>query len=144
MTTLQTIKAIDFYKAVYQNDFSGFDKNELKGRIVFENILIQMYNEFGISEDQRIIASLKRDLLVMQAEMAISGDKSLKARIAVKEREIKSKTISNNNSNISSFYENCSIISKHLGFQINSNQILLIDFLSHLKTLEKTLKHGRN
>jgi len=111
---------------------------------IWNQINIEKYNEFGLSHFEREIIRFKKDILNISIDIAVTKDRSLNGTKTHLERQLNEIVSGIDNGTEQKFGEKCAIISKYLGFHLNSREITLYDFLNYTKIIEKENNHGRN
>jgi len=123
---LYTVKALHYYKAIETQKYDnvgGFDN--------FMEIQVQKYNEFGMSDREKKILRLQKEKLLLESDLILNEDRKAITFINIKEKQIK-KFKGDSDVKKSQFGSNCAMLRKW-GFNFNSSEITLFDFLSNLE-----------
>ena len=101
--------------------------------IAFEEIQRQIVNRFGISESYMEVLDLRKEIAILQLEMAITDDKFNKTWINIKETELKQlqQRKSSTTDEIKDYLE------KYKGFHLSLHTITVAEWFSYVKNYSK-------
>jgi len=101
--------------------------------IAFEEIQRQIVNRFGISESYMEVLDLRKEIAILQLEMAITDDKFNKTWINIKESELKQlqQRKSSTTDEIKDYLE------KYKGFHLSLHTITVAEWFSYVKNYSK-------
>jgi len=111
-----------------------FDKAKMK--ISFDKIVDEYIDTFGINENHKRILELKKDIAMLQIDMAVTGDKAIKNFIKIASLELQS--LLSKNENIKP-YETTVRLSKHMGFPINERTICVREYTEMVEVMRNDL-----
>lgn len=103
-----------------------------KAREYFDKIYSEYIDVFGISESYLKVIELKKNISVLQIEMAITGDRILKNFIKMAQVElnqINSKTNKTNTNEVKVHLE------KYLGFRLNEKETSVKEYYTYLNVM---------
>ena len=103
-----------------------------KAREYFDKIYSEYIDVFGISESYLKVIELKKNISVLQIEMAITGDRILKNFIKMAQIElnqINSKTNKTNTNEVKVHLE------KYLGFRLNEKETSVKEYYTYLNVM---------
>lgn len=104
----------------------------VKAREYFDKIYAEYIDVFGISESYLKVIELKKNISVLQIEMAITGDRILKNFIKMAQIElnqINSKTNKTNTNEVKVHLE------KYLGFRLNEKETSVKEYYTYLNVM---------
>lgn len=116
------------------NKHQKFDK--IKMEKVFEQIKDEYIDTFGISENYKKILDLRKDIVCLQIEIAVSGDRFIENHIDIAKIELK-KLLENTSKGKPS--ETTVHLSKHMGFQVNERTITVREYAEMVEVMRNEL-----
>lgn len=157
MTCYETIEDLPLFRWRKINETNELDflivksgakaNNKLKRLlpVLWDKIYSEFLDTFGINEDFKNIMELRRDILVLKMEIAVSGDRFILNHIRIAEREIEALQVDNNDgSGNSNFVQAKAMISKFMGFPIDEKTTSVKDFYSYKELYLKENKQRVN
>ena len=97
--------------------------------------MTQFIERFGFSESFIKALEKEKELVLLQARMAITEDRSLSAFIKICQIEIEALRAETNSR--SDFYEIKGVLEHEMGFQIDIKKISVAEYYTYFKALKK-------
>lgn len=120
--------------------FKGIKITEYHIKVI-EQIHQEYFNEFGVSDDFKKHFDMQKELMELECERSISGNKFLGTRINILKGELQNSKQENRESNV---YDIKSYIDKYLGTRTDPKQITVREFYSYLELIKKDTRNGKD
>lgn len=113
----------------------------MRGRLVkaWELIYDEYIDTFGISDDFREYLDTKRKIAIHQADLIITGDRSLETFIEIEQVKLESLFNRKTKQNIN---EVKVYVEKYMGFRLDEKTVSVKEYYTYLYALQKQNKRG--
>lgn len=102
---------------------------------VLQNIKNQFIDTFGISEAYRTELEIKRDILVIEASIATTGDRSQENFKRIKQKELE--RLYSELEETDNAIGDKAIVEKFMGFKINDKECTVAEYYGYIELLKK-------
>lgn len=127
------------YSWLLKKKFKLNDKQKKYLGGIWENILAEFIDTFGIPEKMKEILELKREIFVLKCQLHLDGDKLLKNFINVAEfklRKLIEKDKGQTTGQVKVYVE------KYLGFKLNEKETTVREFFEYIEVLKQQAKQN--
>jgi phenylalanine-4-hydroxylase len=128
----------NWFKWHEEKDNSYLSKTRKIGSLVNyfgDKIMTQFIERFGFSETFIKALEKEKELVLLQARMAITEDRSLSAFIKICQIEIEA--LRAETQDRSDFYEIKGVLEHEMGFQIDIKKVSVAEYYTYFKALKK-------
>lgn len=145
-TSIDEMPIFNWFKCVENAEYSWClqKRKELneseaeKCKAVFDSLYAQFIDRFGINETLKEIIALQNGILVHKIDLALTGDRTNKMFISIKQLELnKLLSVKQTKTNTSKI-----AIEKYLGCQIDTKKTTVTEYYDYLETIKQESNGG--
>lgn len=140
--SIDDMPVYNWFKCTETGDFSWCSTSKKedvnKCTAAFNKMYMQYIDKYGVNQDLQQILNLKNDILIHKIDMALTGDRTIKTMIAIKELDLKKLTQDDKKTNINTSKV---AIEKYLGIRINTKEVTVSEYYDYLEVIK--LENGR-
>lgn len=99
------------------------------------------FDRYGVSDDFEDYFETQKELLELQVDLAITGDRFLNTKINLIKQKLQAKQ---NYKRKGEEYELKAYLDKYLGMQINTKTTSVVEYYGYLELMKKDNRNGKN